>query len=92
MKTQRLRVVGTVMWFVAAWSGAGFFAGIAGLPSALALVAALLVAMIVWFDPTGRIWGQPRPTRRVRPIEDVAAELDQRAGRGAAEPVEQPTP
>ena len=77
----KVRTVATVLWFVTGWSGAGIVVGLMGLPSSLALVGGIATAMAVWFDPTGRIWGRA-PQRRVRPIEEVAAELDQRA-RGA---------
>lgn len=89
MKTNALRVTGTLLWFAVGWSAAGFVAGYAGLPSFVALVGGVLVAMVVWFDPTGHAWGKShRAARRVRPIEEVAAELDQRAAAGAPEALE----
>lgn len=85
MKITVIRVAATILWFMAAWSAAGLLVGLAGLPSAVASVGGIAVAMVVWFDPTGRLW--PRAaTRRVRPVEEVAAELEQ-ASRGSLEAV-----
>ena len=83
----KVRTLSTVLWFVAGWSATGFVVGVLALPSPLAMVGGIAVATIVWFDPSGRMWGQAKPTRRVRPIEEVAAELDSQAGIRASEAV-----
>jgi hypothetical protein len=83
-----LRVVATLLWSAVGWSAAGIVAGLLALPSAVALVGAIAAAMIVWFDPSGRLWARQAPGRRIRPIEEVAAELDSRATGVPAEVVE----
>ena len=84
----KVRTLSTMLWFITGWSATGFVVGVLALPSSLALVGGIATAMIVWFDPTGRLWGQAKPTRRVRPIEEVAAELDSQAGIRGREAVE----
>jgi hypothetical protein len=72
--------VSTLLWFLAGWSGAALLVGVMDLPSSWALLGGLVTAAAVRWDPTGIIWNRPVAARRVRPIEDVAAELD---GQGA---------
>ena len=75
----------TLLWFMAGWSGAGLLVGYMGLPTSWALAGGLLTAAAVRWDPTGILWNRPAATRRVRPIEDLAAELSgQGAGSGAS--------
>lgn len=83
-----VRVVGTLLWSAVGWSAAGLVAGLFGLPSAVALVGAIAAGMIVWFDPSGRLWSRQAPVRRIRPIEEVAAELEARASGVPAEVTE----
>jgi hypothetical protein len=76
----------TLLWFLAGWSGAGLLVGFLDLPSSWALLGGLVVAAAVRWDPTGLLWNRPVASRRVRPIEEVAAELDANgasAGAGA---------
>jgi hypothetical protein len=68
-----------MLWFAAGWSAAGLVVGFAGLPSSWALLGGLVAAAIVRWEPTGRLWGT-QPARRIRPIEEVAAELDGQTG------------
>jgi hypothetical protein len=76
----------TLLWFLAGWSGAGLLVGYMGLPTGWALAAGLVTAAAVRWDPTGILWNRPASTRRLRPIEDVAAELSgQGAGASAGE-------
>jgi hypothetical protein len=75
------RNLAAVLWFLAGWSGGGLLT-IFGLPSIAAVVPGLLLGGIVLLDPVG--WFSPRrpATKRViRPINDVAAELDRKAER-----------
>jgi hypothetical protein len=74
-----VRNLSTVLWFAAGWSGAGLVVGFLGLPSSWALLAGLVTAALVRWEPSGRLWGV-QATRRIRPIEEVAAELDAQAG------------
>ena len=49
--------------------------GFLALPSAWALLGGLAAAALVRWEPSGRLWDQ-QAQRRVRPIDEVAAELD----------------
>jgi hypothetical protein len=84
----KVRTLSTMLWFITGWSATGFVVGVLALPSSLAMVGGIAIAMIVWFDPSGRLWGKAKPQRRVRPIEEVAAELDSQAGNRAREAIE----
>ena len=77
-----VRNLSTLLWFAAGWSGAGLVVGFLGLPTSWALLAGLVTAAVVRWEPSGRLWGA-KPTRRIRPIEEVAAELDGQAGVGS---------
>ena len=73
------RNLATAMWFVVGWTGGSLLFGFLGAPGALALVPALAIAMVVHIDPMGAIWpADPNRGRRVRPIEELAAELDRK--------------
>ena len=74
----------TLLWFLAGWSGFGLLVGFADLPSSWALLGGLVTAAVVRWDPTGLVWNRPVATRRVRPIAEVAAELDGQAGAPSA--------
>lgn len=69
----------TVLWFLAGWSLGGLLAVLMGLPSVLALVPGILIAGLVRWDPTGLLWARSATRRRVRPISEVADELDRQA-------------
>jgi hypothetical protein len=84
----KLRITATVLWFLVGWSGVGMLAGLLALPPAVAAVGGIATAMFVWFDPTGRLWPRPNVVRRVRPADEVAAELDERARQAPADSVE----
>ena len=77
-----VRNLSTVLWFLAGWSGTGLVVGFLGMPSSWALLGGLAAAALVRWEPSGRLWGASG-TRRVRPIEEVAAELDAQAGTAA---------
>ena len=79
------RNLATVLWFLAGWSGGGLLVGIMGLPSLLAFVPGLLMAGLVRWDPTGTLWTRQAPARRVRPINELAAELDRKSGAPAGQ-------
>jgi hypothetical protein len=70
-----VRKLSTVLWFLTGWSAAGLAVGYMALPSYLALLGGLAAAVLVRWEPSGRLWAT-QPQRRVRPIEEVAAELD----------------
>jgi hypothetical protein len=83
------RNLATVLWFFAGWVGAGGVFAMSGMPADLGIVVGVVIAGLIRWDPAGWIWAKPGTTRRVRPINDVAAELDRNAGNPAtdAEPV-----
>ena len=73
------RNLATILWFFAGWVGAGGVFAMSGMPSDLGIVVGVVVASLIRWDPAGWIWPKPAPKRRVRPINDVAAELDRAA-------------
>ena len=70
-----VRNLSTALWFLAGWSGAGLVVGFLALPTSWALLGGLAAAALVRWEPSGRLWGA-QTQRRVRPIEEVAAELN----------------
>ena len=83
------RNLATAMWFVVGWTGGSIVFGLMNAPGALALVPALAIAMLIHIDPMGAIWpADPSRGRRIRPIEEFAAELD-RKNEGAGVAVEE---
>jgi hypothetical protein len=85
------RNVATVLWFITGWTGGALFFGFFNLPELLALVPAVGIAWVVRTDPNHAIWVSEPPKRRVRPINEVAAELDRR-NEGAGVLAESRTP
>ena len=73
------RNLATVLWFLAGWSGGGLLVGLFGLPSVLAFVPGILMAGLIRWDPAGVLWTRPATKRRVRPINELADELDRKA-------------
>jgi hypothetical protein len=74
------RNLATVLWFFAGWVSAGGVFAMSGMPSSIGIVVGVVVAGLVRWDPAGWIWAKPAPQRRVRSINDLAAELDRNAG------------
>ena len=79
------RNLATVLWFFAGWVSAGGVFAMSGMPADLGIVVGVALAGLVRWDPAGWIWAKPVPTRRVRPINDFAAELDRNAGTPATD-------
>ena len=75
------RNVVTILWFLTGWGvGNVLFSPM----SILALAPALVLAALVYSDPMHLLWSRSdRQTRRVRPINEVADELDRRAAQHA---------
>jgi hypothetical protein len=73
------RNLATVLWFFAGWVGAGGVFAMSDMPSDLGIVVGVVLAGLIRWDPAGWIWAKPAPTRRIRSINDVAAELDRAA-------------
>ena len=80
------RNVATILWFFAGWVASGSVLAMSGLPADLGAVVGAVVAGMVHWDPAGWIWMRPTAQRRIRPINEVAAELDRNNGAGAGEP------
>ena len=78
--------VAMVLWFFAGWFGGSLFVGYSEMPMALALLPGIVLAVLVRWDPSGQIWSRSVTGKRtVRPINEVAAELDRKtAGAGTA--------
>lgn len=76
------RNLATFLWFMVGWTVGAVVAFVAGLPSALALVVGVGLAAIVRWDPTGLLWSRSAAARRIRPINEFAAELDKRVDSG----------
>lgn len=79
------RNLATVLWFFAGWVGAGGVFAMSGMPADLGIVVGAVVAGLVRWDPAGWIWAKQVTTRRVRPINEVAAELERNATAPAAD-------
>ena len=79
------RNLAAVLWFLAGWVGAGGVFAMSGMPSNLGIAVGVVVAGLVWWDPAGWIWTRPTAKRRVRPINDVAAELERNAAAPSAD-------
>jgi hypothetical protein len=67
------RSIATILWFVAAWTFGSLLAGIFGFTTLVEPVLAVVVAALVWWDPSGRIWTR-RPDNTIvrRRIADLA--------------------
>jgi hypothetical protein len=72
------RALATVLWFGAGWSGGGLLVGILGLPSVLGLAPGILLAGLVLWDPAGWLWPRKGKQRVVRPINELADELNRK--------------
>lgn len=76
------RNVATILWFIAGWWGGELLVGLMSLPYILAFVPGVALAGLVRWDPTHALWsGSTAGTRRVRPINELADELDGDAAR-----------
>ena len=64
------------LWFLVGWSGGGFVTGLLGMAPVAAFLPGVLLAALVLWDPTGALGGRRHAVRRVRPINEVAAELE----------------
>jgi hypothetical protein len=74
------RNVATVLWFLAGWSGGGLVVGLTGMPALLAFVPGILLAGWVRWDTRGVLWTRSVTGRRIVPINQLAAELEYKAG------------
>lgn len=69
----------TILWFVTGWTLGSLLAAFTGLPSILGLALGLSFAAIVRWDPTGLLWSHSATGRRIQPINEAAAELDEQS-------------
>ena len=74
------RNLASILWFVAGWQGGALLVGLLALPTFLAFAPGIVMAVVVRWDPTGIFWARSKDKRRTRPINEFAAELEQRAG------------
>ena len=63
---------------MAGWQGGALLVGLLDLPTVLAFAPGIVMAVVVRWDPTGIFWSRSRTERRIRPINEFAAELDTR--------------
>lgn len=76
------RDLATILWFIAGWWGGELVAGLMNLPWLLSFVPGIALAALVRWDPAHVLWSSSSAgTRRVRPINELAAELDGDAAR-----------
>ena len=73
------RNLASILWFVAGWQGGALLVGLFDLPTLLAFVPGIVMAVVVRWDPTGIFWSRSGTGRRIRPINEFAASLDKRA-------------
>ena len=77
------RDIVTVLWFLMGW---GIGNVLFGSMSLLAFAPGVVLAALIYLDPLHVLWSRPiADARRVRPINEVADELDRR---GAQQPAE----
>lgn len=80
------RILASILWFIAGWQAGGLLVGLLGAPDLLAFVPGIVMAVVVQWDPKGLFWTRSGTGRRIRPINEFAAELDKKAAaRSAAE-------
>lgn len=77
------RNVATLLWFLMGWSLALVLAAFAGLPSILAPVLAIGLGALVRWDPNHLLWPSAPIARRVRPMNELAHELENNAANRA---------
>lgn len=73
------RNLASILWFVAGWQGGGLLVGLFDLPTVLAFVPGIVMAVVVRWDPKGLFWSRSGTGRRIVPINEFAAQLDRRA-------------
>lgn len=78
------RNLASILWFLAGWSGAGLFFGLMGWPPVLDLVPGVLLAILIRLGPASFLWSRDGSGRRIVPINQFAAELEQRGEQRAA--------
>lgn len=80
------RHVVTILWFLAGWGGGNV---LVGSMNVLALAPGVVLAAFVYWDPLHLLWSSSNvPSRRVRPINEVADELDAHAAQRASAEVD----
>jgi hypothetical protein len=79
------RGLAAFLWFLVGWSGAGMIGSFAGWPPMVAVIPGVVLGLLVHWDPTHVLWTRPQPKRRVMPINEFAAELDEQAAGSVVE-------
>ena len=74
------RNLASFLWFLAGWSGGGLLVGLMGLPAILAFVPGIALAILIRLAPGEVLWTRSATGRRIVPINQFAAELEQRNG------------
>lgn len=79
------RNLAAFLWFLVGWSGAGMIASFTGMPPMIAVIPGVALGLLVHWDPTHSLWTRPQPQRRVTPINEFAAKLDEKGAGTATE-------
>lgn len=78
------RNLAAILWFVAGWWAGELIVPLMSLPYLLAFVPGIALAAFVRWDPYHLFWSSSTPpVRRVRPINELADELDGNAAKRA---------
>jgi hypothetical protein len=56
-------LVAAFLWFMAVWLGVGLVGNILGRPTDAGAILGAVIAVVVWADPTGALWGPKTPVR-----------------------------
>jgi hypothetical protein len=67
MRTKR--IAATLLWFISTWYLGAAATVALGLPTSVALLPAVLLAVTVWVDPAKILWTQRRADARRREFE-----------------------
>jgi hypothetical protein len=71
-----LRYISPFLWFLAGWQAGGLVVGLLALPTVLAFVPGIVMGLVVAWDARRTTWTRSLVQRRIRPINEFAAELD----------------
>ncbi len=63
------QIAATFLWFISTWYLGAAVTVALDLPSAVALVPAVLLALVVWTDPARILWAPRQPVASRRELE-----------------------
>ena len=65
------RILATFLWFNVGWAAGAMASFFLGLPEGLNVVLAVVITVVVWFDPAHLLWATEAERRIRRPDELV---------------------